>query len=94
MRGTRPPGARTTLFNRGQRYEKPGAEAAVRDYVELAREYGLDPALMANEDKGSAGARRVVRMALADPVGFAVYGAVSAIVALFPARDAAWSRGR
>jgi glycosyltransferase involved in cell wall biosynthesis len=62
-----------------------------RGVAEIAERY---PALMANEDKGSAGARRVVRMALADPVGFAVYGAVSAIVALFPARDAAWSRGR
>lgn len=46
--GARPEGARTTLFNRGQRYEKPGAEAAIRDYVSLAREYGLDPAVMAN----------------------------------------------
>jgi hypothetical protein len=27
-------------------------------------------------------------------VGFAVYGAVSVIVALAPARDTAWSRGR
>ncbi|WP_284179615.1 aldo/keto reductase [Rhabdaerophilum sp. SD176] len=46
--GARPAGARSTLFNRGQRYEKPGAEAAVRDYVGLAREYGLDPSVMAN----------------------------------------------
>ena len=45
--GARPPGARTTLFNRGQRYEKPGAEAAIRAYVDLAREAGLDPAQMA-----------------------------------------------
>jgi hypothetical protein len=62
-----------------------------RGVAEIAERF---PALMANEDKGSAGAGRVMRMALADPVGFAVYGAVSAIVALFPARDAAWSRGR
>ncbi len=46
--GARPSGARTTLFNRGQRYEKPGAEEAIRKYVELAREFGLDPASMAN----------------------------------------------
>lgn len=46
--GARPAGARSTLFNRGQRYEKPGAEAAIRDYVALAREYGLDPSVMAN----------------------------------------------
>jgi aryl-alcohol dehydrogenase-like predicted oxidoreductase len=45
--GARPPGARTTLFNRGQRYETPGAEPAIRRYVELAREFGLDPAQMA-----------------------------------------------
>ncbi|QFU15085.1 aldo/keto reductase [Microvirga thermotolerans] len=45
--GARPPGARTTLFNRGQRYETPGAEAAIRKYVALAREFGLDPAQMA-----------------------------------------------
>jgi len=45
--GARPPGARTTLFNRGQRYENPTAEAAIRKYIALAREYGLDPAQMA-----------------------------------------------
>jgi aryl-alcohol dehydrogenase-like predicted oxidoreductase len=45
--GARPAGARTTLFDRGQRYQTPGAEAAIRKYVELAREFGLDPAQMA-----------------------------------------------
>jgi aryl-alcohol dehydrogenase-like predicted oxidoreductase len=45
--GARPAGARTTLFDRGQRYETPGAEPAIRLYVDLAREYGLDPAQMA-----------------------------------------------
>jgi aryl-alcohol dehydrogenase-like predicted oxidoreductase len=45
--GARPAGARTTLFNRGQRYEKPGAEEAIRKYVALAREFGLDPSQMA-----------------------------------------------
>jgi aryl-alcohol dehydrogenase-like predicted oxidoreductase len=45
--GARPAGARTTLFNRGQRYEKPGAETAVRAYLALAAEFGLDPAQMA-----------------------------------------------
>jgi aryl-alcohol dehydrogenase-like predicted oxidoreductase len=45
--GARPPGARATLFNRGQRYETPGAEAAIQRYVSLAREFGLDPAQMA-----------------------------------------------
>ena len=46
--GARPEGARETLFNRGQRYLKPGSEDAVRDYIGLAREVGLDPAVMAN----------------------------------------------
>ncbi|MGL4810821.1 MAG: aldo/keto reductase [Beijerinckiaceae bacterium] len=45
--GARPEGARTTLFNRGQRCERPGAEEAIRDYVALAREIGVDPAVLA-----------------------------------------------
>ncbi len=45
--GARPAGARTTLFNRGQRYENPTAEAAIRKYIALAQEFGLDPAQMA-----------------------------------------------
>lgn len=45
--GARPPGTRRTLFNRGQRYETPGAETAIGKYVALAREVGLDPAQMA-----------------------------------------------
>lgn len=46
--GARPEGARETLFRRGQRYMKPGSEEAIRDYVGLAREAGLNPAVMAN----------------------------------------------
>ncbi len=45
--GARPAGARTTLFERGQRYENPTAEAAIRKYIALAQEFGLDPAQMA-----------------------------------------------
>jgi aryl-alcohol dehydrogenase-like predicted oxidoreductase len=45
--GARPPGARTTLFNRGQRYEKPGTEDAIRDYLAIAKEAGMDPATLA-----------------------------------------------
>ncbi|MBV1702301.1 MAG: aldo/keto reductase [Hyphomicrobiales bacterium] len=45
--GARPAGARTTLFNRGQRYETPGSDVAIRAYVALAREFGMDPAQMA-----------------------------------------------
>ncbi|WP_026606297.1 aldo/keto reductase [Methylocapsa acidiphila] len=47
QRGARPPGARTTLFERGQRYEKPGVEAAIDDYLALAKEFGLDPVHLA-----------------------------------------------
>jgi aryl-alcohol dehydrogenase-like predicted oxidoreductase len=46
--GALPPGARKTLFNRGQRYEKPGADDAIRDYVAIARRHGLDPSTMAH----------------------------------------------
>jgi len=45
--GARPAGARRTLFNRQQRYEGPHAEEAIAAYVALAREAGLDPAVMA-----------------------------------------------
>jgi aryl-alcohol dehydrogenase-like predicted oxidoreductase len=45
--GAKPAGARTTLFDRGQRYQTAGAEAAIRRYVALAKEAGLDPAQMA-----------------------------------------------
>lgn len=39
--GARPAGARTTLFDRGQRYQKPGTEDAIKAYIALAREFGL-----------------------------------------------------
>ena len=45
--GARPPGARTTLFDRGQRYQTPGADTAIAKYVALAREFGMDPATLA-----------------------------------------------
>lgn len=45
--GARPPGARTTLFDRGQRYQTAGAEEAIERYVALAQQAGLDPAQMA-----------------------------------------------
>ena len=47
LNGARPAGARTTLFNRGQRYQKPGAEEAIARYVSLAKDWSLDPAQMA-----------------------------------------------
>ncbi len=45
--GALPAGARKTLFDRMQRYEKPGADVAIAAYVDLARELGLDPAQLA-----------------------------------------------
>ncbi len=45
--GARPEGARATLFNRGQRYETVGTDAAIIKYIDLARNFGLDPAQMA-----------------------------------------------
>ncbi|WID94330.1 aldo/keto reductase [Bosea vestrisii] len=45
--GARPAGARTTLFDRGQRYQMPGAELAIKAYIALAEEAGLDPVQMA-----------------------------------------------
>ena len=45
--GARPAGARTTLFDRGQRYQTAGAEEAIKRYIALARDAGLDPAQMA-----------------------------------------------
>ena len=45
--GALPHGARKTLFNRLQRYEKPGTAEAIDDYLALAKEAGLDVAQMA-----------------------------------------------
>jgi aryl-alcohol dehydrogenase-like predicted oxidoreductase len=47
QRGARPPGARITLFERGNRYQKPGTEAAIDSYLGIARDFGLDPAQLA-----------------------------------------------
>lgn len=46
--GARPAGARSTLFNRGQRYETPNAAEALLEYNTLARKFGMEPALFAN----------------------------------------------
>jgi aryl-alcohol dehydrogenase-like predicted oxidoreductase len=45
--GALPAGSRKALFNRLQRYEKPGADIAFEAYLALAQEYGLDPAHLA-----------------------------------------------
>jgi aryl-alcohol dehydrogenase-like predicted oxidoreductase len=41
--GALPAGSRSGLFNRGQRYQKPGVDDAIRDYLALAAEFGLHP---------------------------------------------------
>jgi len=45
--GARPPQGRLTLFARFSRYNGEHADAAVGEYVALARQHGLDPAQMA-----------------------------------------------
>ena len=47
LNGARPAGARTTLFDRGQRYQKPGVDEAITAYHALAREEGIDPVQLA-----------------------------------------------
>lgn len=47
LHGARPEGARFTLFSRGQRYEKPGVDEAIEDYLALAKEAGLHPVHLA-----------------------------------------------
>ncbi len=41
--GAKPAGARRTLFGRMGRYEGPGPDAAIEDYLSLCDERGLDP---------------------------------------------------
>lgn len=45
--GHLPEGSRKALYNRMQRYEGPGAEPAIRGYVDLAAHFGVDPAHLA-----------------------------------------------
>ncbi|WP_275722868.1 NADP(H)-dependent aldo-keto reductase [Vibrio furnissii] len=47
LNGARPTGARCSLFERFQRYFTPQGIQATEAYVNLAREFGLDPAQMA-----------------------------------------------
>ncbi|MCI4677922.1 aldo/keto reductase [Rhodoblastus acidophilus] len=47
LHGARPEGARFTLFARAQRYQKPGVDEAIEDYMGLAREFGLHPVHLA-----------------------------------------------
>lgn len=45
--GALPAGARKTLFDRLQRYEKPGADTAINAYLDLAEELGLSSSQLA-----------------------------------------------
>jgi aryl-alcohol dehydrogenase-like predicted oxidoreductase len=46
--GAQPAGARFTVTERNRaRYDPPGAEPAVRRYLEIAKDHKLDPAQMA-----------------------------------------------
>jgi len=44
--GAAPPGARGTLFGRLGRYKTPSADAAVRAYLKVAADFGIEPAHM------------------------------------------------
>jgi len=46
--GALPDGSRKKLFDRLQRYETPNAAEAIKAYNELARSFGMEPALFAN----------------------------------------------
>jgi aryl-alcohol dehydrogenase-like predicted oxidoreductase len=46
--GGLPEGSRKQLFDRLQRYETPGAAEAHKAYNQLARDFGMEPALFAN----------------------------------------------
>jgi hypothetical protein len=58
--------------------------------AQIAREF---PDMMAQEDKGRIGLSGYLRLALRDPVGFAVYAAVAVRVRM-ARQGAEWSRGR
>ncbi|MEG3134356.1 NADP(H)-dependent aldo-keto reductase [Rouxiella sp. T17] len=47
LNGAKPAGARNTLFSRFTRYSSPQSEAAVAEYVGLAKKLNLDPSQMA-----------------------------------------------
>lgn len=45
--GALPQGSRKQLFNRLQRYERPGADAAIAGYLDAAAEFGVTPTQLA-----------------------------------------------
>lgn len=47
LNGARPAGARSTLFNRGQRYETAPAETMIAKYIALAEKFNMHPVTLA-----------------------------------------------
>lgn len=47
LHGAKPAGARNTLFSRFTRYSSAQSQAAIAEYVALAKKHGLDPSQMA-----------------------------------------------
>ncbi|MFZ4835505.1 NADP(H)-dependent aldo-keto reductase [Rouxiella sp. Mn2063] len=47
LNGAKPEGARNTLYSRFTRYSSPQSEAAIAEYVALAKKHNLDPSQMA-----------------------------------------------
>lgn len=45
--GHKPAGSRGELFGRLNRYETPGADRAIRAYVKVAKDFGIDPSALA-----------------------------------------------
>ncbi|MGR3715043.1 MAG: glycosyltransferase [Shimia sp.] len=52
------------------------------------------PYLLENDGKHTLSLSQKLGMALRDPIGFAIYGAVAVIVKLTPQKDDSWDRGR
>ncbi len=52
------------------------------------------PYLLENDDKHQLSLGQKLKMALRDPLGMLVYGAVAVIVKLTPQKDGSWERGR
>ncbi|NDV98274.1 glycosyltransferase [Salipiger sp. PrR002] len=82
-------------------YEWPIAEGLAalirvrrRQDAGVAQVGTLFPRLLRNDDKLPFGAGGKLRMALRDPLGFAVYSGVALMVRLTPQRAPEWSRGR
>lgn len=64
-----------------------------RQNAGVAEIEALYPELTKNNDKPSLTPARILRMALSDPIGFAVYGGVS-LLTRFGKDTGTWSRGR